>query len=351
MNSRTELNEQVERAAKAHRSVPDTLKSSPIVLRRPNSKTLHTIEQPLVGKDLSQLEEFKFVSHAKFRSPKVAENKMPHLDDIEWALRDEWYLGGDHYLLKKILEAGRVPAAWPEYWSPQNPPSQSHAYEIATKRGYNIPQQFLDNKEPSHSETEAFNAAYSFISGDPSLFRGRSWWDNDDLRLWRPWLCQLTGQFVVPDPLMPKKSPYVIDQLWITLATEKQVRLVALEVDGEIHLDKEHVERDARRDVMLSSMGYEMHHVAGWWCRIDPYRVIAEFLAASGICSSAKEHIQGSELNSIHDYYCGLCKQPMVRWDTNWIQEIRVDGKTLVAHKYCAEEFRDNYSEDYNSGD
>jgi very-short-patch-repair endonuclease len=60
------------------------------------------------------------------------------------------------------------------------------------------------------------------------------------------------------------KSPYLLDQLWIMLYPDRKVRLVCLEVDGEVHLEPEKRASDRRRAVMLAAMGYEIYRVAGW---------------------------------------------------------------------------------------
>ena len=59
-------------------------------------------------------------------------------------------------------------------------------------------------------------------------------------------LCQLTGQFIVPDPLEEWKAPYLLDQLWIMLYPNRKVRLIGLEVDGEVHLEPEQRAKDKK---------------------------------------------------------------------------------------------------------
>jgi hypothetical protein len=80
----------------------------------------------------------------------------------------------------------------------------------------------------------------------------------DQYESFRSSLCQLTGQFIVPDPLEEWKAPYLLDQLWIMLYPNRKVRLIGLEVDGEVHLEPEQRDKDRKRDVMLAAMGYEI---------------------------------------------------------------------------------------------
>jgi len=150
-------------------------------------------------------------------------------------------------------------------------------------------------------------------------------------------LCQLTGQFIVPDPLEEWKAPYLLDQLWIMLYPDRKVRLIGLEVDGEVHLEPEQRARDRRRDVMLAAMGYEIYRVAGWWCRIDPFRVICEFLSASNLLPDANQRPVTSRFQTINDYVCDYCGNPLYRRDEDWIEEIEYEGRSVIMHGGCVE--------------
>lgn len=86
---------------------------------------------------------------------------------------------------------------------------------------------------------------------------------------------------------------------------------------------------------MLAAMGYEVVHVAGWWCRIDPYRSMLAALASVGLLSVAHTDVTGAEFSTIADYRCGFCDEPMVRWDVDWIESM-VDGDhRLSVHRSC----------------
>lgn len=280
---------------------------------------------------------------ASTTSYKYAFALMPPADDRELELRYSWSSGGDHHLLMRMLEEGRVPLAWREANTPFSPMSISQAYQVAKSRGYSVPSRFLtDHAAVSFTEREAFQAAHSIVRGDPpspywsrALDQGAF---EEAFRHFKASVCQLTGQFIVPDPLEDWKAPYLLDQLWIVLYPNRRIRLIALEIDGEGHLGSQNRERDKKRDVMLASRGYEVYRAAGWWCRIDPYRVICEFLSACNLLPNAQDYLVASHLRTIKDYRCDFCGNPLSRWDEDWIQEVEYQVQNLVLHRRCLEE-------------
>jgi hypothetical protein len=292
-------------------------------------------------------ENRKILALHKALSPKTGERLVPPIpDDLELKLRKKWYGGGDHNLLMEMLSQGRLPLGWREYWTPDDPPNLDIALEQAKARGFSVPEKFLSEKsDSSYSEKEAFLAAYGFVSGQRDFYSSSVLEDGLRQKIfgWRRNLCQLTGQFIVPDPLATNKTPYFLDQLWILLLPEeRRVRLIALEIDGEQHLETERAQKDHRRDIMLAAMGYEVFHVAGWWCRIDPCLVIAEFLRASGICDAAPDYLIGAK-KRISDYRCDICGELMVRWDYGDIAEAVISDRQYVGHKFCIHDRIDNY--------
>src|SRR5215211_6944538 len=317
--------DEIEHATNVHKSVKGALRDSPVVLAAtPNFEMLHTLELPKgdvsrttpgVNWTGSAFNEYMQASH------KFAARMVPPIDDRAVELRTDWYEGGDHHLLMRMLAEGRVPIAWLERSGPDNPKRKLWAYEIAKERGYSVPDKFLTKEEVTFTEREAFHAAHMIARGHFDPY----WTDNLDreaLSFFKAVLCQLTGQFVIPDPLEEEwKAPYLVDQLWIAVYPDRKTRLIVLEVDGEGHLKPEQRERDKKRDVMLAAMGYEVYRAAGWWCRVDPYRVICEFLSASRLFPNAHHFLVGSHFRTISEYVCDWCSAPLSRWDDNWIQE------------------------------
>jgi hypothetical protein len=130
--------------------------------------------------------------------------------------------------------------------------------------------------------------------------------------------------------------------------SNNDIRLLGVEIDGETHLTEEGRLKDKERDLKLAALGYEIYHVAGWWCRIDPYRVICEFLKASRLCSSSVEYLIGKDLSSINDYKCVICGYQMVRADDDWLQYIDEGPYSGFAHRCCEEGLReDGYYSQY----
>jgi hypothetical protein len=332
--------DEIEKAYKAHASVDDSLKSSPIILRKHPTQVLHSINNEYKRGNTINPDDLNALMRARARSHKYLADKIPPPDEIELSFRTQWLRGTHHDLLMSILKSGRVPLGWGEYWIPDSPPTTLNALSLAAHLGYSVPKDFLHTKSTSYSESEAFLAAYMLVSDNFRLSIPDKFSD------WSSYVCQLTGQFLVPDPVLKDKIPYILDQLWIVANTNNQVRLIGLEIDGEIHLNEEKKKQDEKRDLMLAAMGYETYHVAGWWCRIDPYRVICEFMSASGICPNADKYLNTHNLQSISDYVCDICKKPMVRWDINWITKVEDDnGNLLLAHHNCARDLVDNRME------
>src|SRR5215208_3282003 len=91
-------------------------------------------------------------------------------------------------------------------------------------------------------------------------------------------------------------------------------------------------ELKTERDVMLAARGYEIYRVAGWWCRIDPFRVICEFLSASKLLPDAHKRLATSRFRTIDDYMCDYCGHPLYRREEDWIREFEHEGQNLVVH-------------------
>lgn len=344
--------DEIERARRAHSSIPELLKTSPIILRKPDTQILHTIAPEYTFTGIhenwdSQQIELALLMKSLSGKRLVLNNPFP--DKAELDFKDRWFEGGDHELLKEIMKAGRIPLGWSESWLPSNPRTLQQALLIAKKRGYNVPEKFIETSgNVTYSESEAFYAAYMLVSGNFTSWREDSILGDrrDLLSIWneqRSSVCQLTSQFIVPDPLDNNKTPYFLDQLWVYATSEQQVRLIGLEIDGEVHLDDESQKRSKTRDTMLAAMGYEIYHMAGWWCRIDPYRVVCEFLNASGIFPNAQNYILGHEYENIYDYKCQICHEYMVRWDIDSILETNIHDEYVLAHRECVEKASEGY--------
>jgi hypothetical protein len=312
--------DQIERARHAHKSVPPALRSTPVLLG----------DLPLMQRrPLPQLQQSEYVG-----GPEAWEQR-----------RHAWYQGGDHFLLMSLLEQGIIPEGWPEYSTPDHPPSYVQALQLAKDRGYHVPASYLEPRDVSYSEHEAWTAAHILVRG-----HFQHW---NELGNWNAYMhCtdlvhQLTGQFVVPDPIAPRKVPYVLDQLWIVGYPDNTFRLIGLEIDGEPHLRSEEATRRSRRDAALAKMGYEIYHAAGWWCRIDPYRVICEFLEASQLLPRATKMLVGGQFATIDDYCCDFCNESMVRWDDDWIAQCQQYNHVDIIHSGCLSAWSNRYGDDY----
>src|SRR5215217_5632476 len=219
--------EEIEYSLKVHKTVKEELKSSPIILSTPNREQLHPLHLPDKDRTRNRLSPEEWHNEAFIRvmqaGYKVAADLSPPVDDRELALREEWFEGGDHKLLMRMLSEGRVPYAWRERNDPEGPITTTRAYKTARERGYSVPEKYLAGQVVSFSEREAFYAAHmiarghfreidpyrNHIEGDDYRTRthlGEEPSYKDQFSSFRSSLCQLTGQFIVPDPLKEWKT-------------------------------------------------------------------------------------------------------------------------------------------------
>lgn len=321
------MNEEITKAKRAHRSISPALFDSPIILSHRPAKT--TISLPFCHMVMRSYIKWLFDIDYPAGIIRVADIE----DDIDllYEYGDEnltnlWeHPFHDHKLLKETINNGQLPwnigagapgQAWPLYM----------AMEEAKRLGYRIPNKYITKARPSYGEDEAYYAARKLAY----YYRHRS----TDLPYQVIAVCT---NFFVPHQYGMKYCPYFIDLLWILVNENLNIRLLAIEIDGEHHFDRQ--ERDAARDEYLTSLGYEVWRVANWWCRVDGWKVISEVLTQAGIVPSSYNHryrlVGENRLTTISRYVCARCHQPMVRFDDDWIVE--VDDELI--HRSCRETY------------
>lgn len=278
-----------------------------------------------------QLVENKIIS-ARLRG----ENELAKYSDFELYFKRQWEDFPDHKLLTCMLESGLVPKDLDvDSLRIGKPSSCGEMQKRSEMHGYSAPYEGEISKSISISEYNAFYAATSlFANNDKSL----DWLFNCEfskVMRWREKVCQITSQFVVPSLFDNQKWPYLLDQLWIVRMPGDNIRLIGLEIDGEEHLRPKEIKKMIRRDAELNSMGYEMYHVAGWWCRVDPFRAIAEFLSCAGIDSSVLENLRINNKQNVSDYLCDYCGQKMARHEPEDIFECNSRYDTKCYHNAC----------------
>jgi hypothetical protein len=234
--------------------------------------------------------------------------------------------------LFKLIGLGKVPRdTGSELF--HRPRTLDKAWSRAAQHAHEIPLQFMTGKGLGYGEQEAFYAAdYIFHSGCiESLCLQRSGW--------RYRLCSLVSNFPVPNPDRREGPPFLIDQLWVILEPGPSVRLLAIEVDDESHLDPEREKRDRKRDEILTTLGYDVWRVGGWWCRVDAWRVIAKVLADAFLLPDEESLMKESSLTDIESYVCEYCGKPMIRYDRCWIRQWRENEHDDLhkAHECCFE--------------
>ncbi len=329
---------QIEDGIISHASVKGPLRRTPVMLRVPGHQIVHRLNRAATAwvEDITKPNEW---GPDEVRSIATIGEKRERFLERWNALRpnrgplpiNAWGEGRDHETLMTLLEGGYVPVGGggEDANTASRPPSVAEALRVARSRGYTVPDHFLDWKESSYSEVSAWSAAQEYVRHRIMFATGPAVGGR------RQGVLQLAGSHVIPDPLQPNKVPYVADQLWIVAKSHSEIRLLVLEIDGEPHLDPERARKDAQRDVMLGAMGYEVFHAAGWWARIDPYRVVFEFLRSAGLMPHGVTLFGEPLLHTIDDYVCGLCGNPMTRYDEDWIEEVWWGGRDVAAHSEC----------------
>lgn len=297
------LGSEIARARWAHRR-PEVIQFQQrpeILLRRTSGEIHHSIQQ-------------------------ISEPNVESSHDQWWS---DWQSFADHFLLRRMLDNGFLPKTF-DYNGTDNPRSHIQSQQIAATRGYRLLPNSGDRKI-GYGEKEAWAAAITLLDGSGYF------WETGFSQTWRTLAINVSSQFVVPNSLKDQPYPYVLDQLWIVRSTDQSIRLIALEIDESVHRDEKTRIKDAARDIFLASLGYEVFRVAAWWCEIDPYRVMATFLSASGLVPDADKNFIGRELKTISQYICAKCGEPMVRWDEDWIQRVYDWSKQpVLVHKKCA---------------
>ena len=119
-----------------------------------------------------------------------------------------------------------------------------------------------------------------------------------------------TARFVVPNPSVVNRKPFVFDQLWISKDEYRPagVRLIAL----LLHRGKREPEIERRQDNRFAALGYEVIRASADWLRVDPPGVLHEMLDLAG--TPVPDHTRRLRVGkTINDYRCSDCRGPMVR--------------------------------------
>lgn len=311
--------QEIKSAARIHEYVSQlerltklSLKNSPIILGTPSKKNVFNV--PVLSRPSTEYVE------------QLYEDIGNH-DLLLQSLRTGW-----HY----INSNGKVLATSKEKYFQQL--NSSQVYRRAKQLGYQIPEQCFKTKQFCYGQYEAYSATYEIFNGKAlGIWSPRANYNNfmHSYAQFYKAVKLVTSQFIVPSSGHQFSTPYIFDQLWVIAHGINQVRLLGLEVAGEHHFLNGGQSKTLGNEKYLEQLGYEMYHVASWWCRVDPYRVISELLREAGIFPEALDYLVGAELDHINKYVCGICCQPMVRLGWDWIQKCQIGDRTMYAHKHC----------------
>lgn len=144
-----------------------------------------------------------------------------------------------------------------------------------------------------------------------------------------PTVIAVIPNFEVADPLDPGLITHTVDQLWIVRSPDdyNHLRLIAMIPDHEVALRRD----DDRTDGVLTALRYEVFHVAGWWARIDPQRLLRDFTFAAGLPWLAPQ-LRAPAGTSIDAYRCHACDGALVRSPSGYGM---VYHRTAFVHQEC----------------
>jgi hypothetical protein len=340
---------QVNKARAVHNRIPVSLMNSPIVLSRPRGRIYHTLEfreqteeeiQVQSGFDEWLAKHPDFISFDEIEMSEAASDfrdfQIPYIKRSEkeilfiQELWQSWIHLPNYKLLKAFVKMGEVPDD--SFRDEGNDPLPLHQALLNGRQlGYNIPDSFLVPRKTNRAKGEAYYAARDL--------KRRQIRFSDEGRVVRK-ISSLSSGFLIPDPDEDWKVPFVIDQFWVVQERNARLRFIALEIDNEYSLSEENQAKAVIRDEKLSRQGIEVYHIAGWWCMVDAWRAICEFLQEANIYSMAGHYFHNPKLDSISSYICQRCNEPMIRWDDYWIQEISDEyGDKILVHDACGNEY------------
>jgi len=251
---------------------------------------------------------------------------------------------GEHELVFKAIKTGWeylnsgykiVPTSKEEYFRQIN---EAYVFQSARERGYTVSEDYFKEHKFCYGQYETYYAVHEIMQRNAFDFLLSKSYSPSFIHTYANWykcIKLISTQFIIPTTTIEKKIPHILDQLWIISHNINQLRLLGIEIVGEGKFLSRNQPRTSVNNEFLNQLGYEIYQVASWWCRVDPYRVICEFLKASGIFPDATKYLIGAELNTIDEYVCGICHAPMVRWGWDWIQRYQIGNSTVLAHKDC----------------
>ncbi|PPS43178.1 hypothetical protein [Chroococcidiopsis sp. TS-821] len=311
---------EIQRAEKIHDYIQKLekltnipLRSSPIILSSPRQKV--SLELPVEG--IKQSYEY-----------------------IEQLYEDV----GEHELVFKAIKTGWeylnsgykiVPPSKEEYFRQIN---EAYVFQAARERGYTVSEDSFKEHKFCYGQYETYYAVHEIMQRNAFDFLLSKSYSPSFIHTYANWhkcIKLISTQFIIPTTTIDKKFPHILDQLWVISHNVNQLRLLGIEIVGEGKFLSRSQPTITVNNEFLNQLGYEIYQVASWWCRVDPYRVICEFLKASGIFPDATKYLIGAELNTIDEYACGICHAPMVRWGWDWIQRYQIGNSTVLAHKDC----------------
>lgn len=211
----------------------------------------------------------------------------------------------DYDTLLRSLEHGQIARGIP---NSDTPLLMEDAVATAQRLGYEVPA--LPARAHEYNTAEA-----NVLAACVYLARRR----------FAPGMLFLTTRFIVANPLVTKKKvAHFIDIFWMVRDTRRPggLRFLAVQVGGIVN--------DAC-DRELANVGIEVLHIVCDWARIDPQRCVFEQFRLAGI--GTLRHLEKQSVgNTINDYHCAYCREPMIR---SWTGEGIAFHRNRAVHEQC----------------
>ena len=357
--SDSKYEKQLSDARLEHSRISPNVDGSLIVLSKPVEKIYHRLhfreqtaeELAVQNNKLKKYLDMDFYSLGDAPIVSAARDYykfgIPYLDANERLVNSviceqAWGANANFGLLKEFLVNGLVPSDTFDH-SGVEPLPHHLIMEKARADGYKIPDKFLEPKKVRDDKRNALYAANDLKSRQIHFAE-----DNQKNQM----ITSIKAGFLIPDPDEDWRVPIVLDQLWIIQEENAQLRFIAVEIVSSLDQTKEKNEQGRTRSGKMARQGIELFRVSGAWCRIDSWRALSEVLYEADVFPSARGSFGYPELNNINDYVCFHCEQPMIRFDSYWVEKCsgRYDNDDFVPfnparymHPKCAGEVIENY--------
>jgi hypothetical protein len=124
----------------------------------------------------------------------------------------------------------------------------------------------------------------------------------------------------------------------LVLEENEQIRVLALCLEPEVDSPAHSLDTQDH----LARRGIEFYIAPRNWSKVDPWRVIVEWLDIAQIMPMLVYDMLGHHLRLITHYRCRWCRLPIQRKDDDWLAICQGKQGPVALHRCCAEDWDEN---------